>query len=151
MQRTRNRLFALNTVEVAVPVVLAVVFGVVALAFLAPGANVGIPSSDANTIRIYSSVPMDKFASIVHGAQMAFDEVNYQVGKYQMASDGVTRQQVGNYRIDFVPLNDAPTLNGKWAADVELANARRAAEDQDAMAYIGTYNSGAAKVSIPVL
>jgi branched-chain amino acid transport system substrate-binding protein len=36
-------------------------------------------------------------------------------------------------------------------ADVELANARRAAADPDAMVYIGTYNSGAAKISIPVL
>src|SRR5437867_307559 len=132
----RTRSIALNTIEVVVPVGLALLLGVVALAFLAPGANVGIPSSDQGTIRIYSSVPMNKFASIVHGAQMALDEVNY---------------RVGDYRIDYLPLNDAPTLDGKWDAEVELANARRAAEDPDAMLYIGTYNSGAAKVSIPVL
>jgi branched-chain amino acid transport system substrate-binding protein len=134
----RNRLFGLNTIEVAVPVIVALILGVAALAFLAPNATGGTPASDQTTIRIYSSVPMGSFTSIVHGAQMAFEEVNY---------------QVGNYRIDYVPLNDAPTLkpDDNWKADIELANARRAAEDPDAMAYIGTYNSGAAKISIPVL
>src|SRR5215216_2773201 len=122
----RTRPFALNTVELAAPVVLALLVGVAALAFLSPGANVGLPSTDPGVIRIYSSVPMNSFASIVHGAQMAFEEVNY---------------RAGDYRIDYVPLNDAAALDENWNADVELANARRAAEDPDAMAYIGTYNS----------
>jgi branched-chain amino acid transport system substrate-binding protein len=59
--------------------------------------------------------------------------------------------QAGGYKIDLVPLNGAKEVDGKWNADVELANARRAAADPDAMVYIGTYNSGAAKISIPVL
>ena len=53
-----------------------------------------------------------------------------------------------------MPLSDAKLQdNGsyKWDPDVELANARRAVDDPDAMVYIGTYNSGAAKISIPVL
>ena len=82
---------------------------------------------------------MDKFASIAHGAQMAVDEAGGEAGKF---------------RIEYVPLtDDKQQADGSyhWDADVELANARRAAADPDAMAYIGTYNSGAAKISIPVL
>lgn len=125
----------LSTAEIIVPAVAALILGVAALLFLSPIFGQG-HSADPGVIRIYSSVPMNQFASIVHGAQMAFDEAG---GK------------AGDFRLDFVPLNDAPTVNGHWSADVELANARRAVEDLDAMVYIGTYNSGAAKISIPVL
>jgi branched-chain amino acid transport system substrate-binding protein len=62
--------------------------------------------------------------------------------------------RAGDFRIEFVPLDDAKEIepdNWNWQPDIELANARQAAEDPDAMVYIGTYNSGAAKISIPVL
>jgi branched-chain amino acid transport system substrate-binding protein len=134
----RNRSFALNTIEVIVPVVLAVVLGVAALLFLTPVFGQG-RSSDPGVIRIYSSVPSPDYDSIVHGIQMALGE---------------NGSHVGSFKIDYVPLNGAAQRadgSFKWNPDVELANARRAAEDPDAMLYIGTYNSGAAKVSIPVL
>src|SRR6266566_566040 len=134
----RNRSFALNTIEVILPVVLAVVLGLGALLFLTPVFGQG-HSSDPGVIRIYSSVPRPDYDSMVHGIQMALDEVG---------------GQVGSFKIDYVPLNDAvqdQDKNWKWNTDVELANARRAAEDPDTMVYIGTYNSGAAKISIPVL
>jgi branched-chain amino acid transport system substrate-binding protein len=131
----RLRAFALNTAEVLVPVALALVLAVVIWVALTPGLRLG-GGSESGTIRIYASVPLNKFASITHGAQMAIEE----------AGGGA-----GGYHIDFVPLNDASVVDGKWNADVELANARRAAADPDAMVYIGTYNSGAAKISIPVL
>jgi len=118
--------------------VVALVIGLIMLLWLSGGVNAfgSGGKGDSGVIRIYSSVPMNELASIVHGAQMAFEEANY---------------QAGGFKLDFVPLNDAPTINGHWDAGVELDNARRAVEDPDAMAYIGTYNSGAAKVSIPVL
>jgi branched-chain amino acid transport system substrate-binding protein len=131
----RNRSFAANTIEVILPVALALLLGLGAFLFLTPVFGQG-HQADSGVIRIYSSVPMNQFASITHGVQMAIDEVN---------------GRVGDYKIDYVPLNDAATIGGKWDAGVELANARRAVEDPDAMVYIGTYNSGAAKVSIPVL
>ncbi|HEX9989418.1 MAG TPA: branched-chain amino acid ABC transporter substrate-binding protein [Chloroflexia bacterium] len=124
-----------NTVEVVLPMALALAVGVALLFLLAPGLGFG-KTADAGVIRIYSSVPMNGFASITHGVQMALDEAG---------------GRAGNFRIDYVPLNGAKEIGGKWDAEVELANARRAAEDPDAMIYIGTYNSGAAKISIPVL
>ncbi|MEO8285918.1 MAG: branched-chain amino acid ABC transporter substrate-binding protein [Chloroflexota bacterium] len=134
----RNRSFALNTLEVIVPVVLAVVLGVGTFLLLTPLFGQA-KSAQSGVIRIYSSVPMPGYDSIVHGIQMALVENN---------------SQAGSFRIEYVPLNDAlvdKDGNSKWNPDVELANARRAVEDPDAMIYIGTYNSGAAKISIPVL
>ncbi|MGI8587738.1 MAG: branched-chain amino acid ABC transporter substrate-binding protein [Chloroflexia bacterium] len=126
-----------NLVRAAVPVVIAAIIGVVLLVLLAPPSfgNAG----DPQVVRIYASVPLHSFASIVHGAQMAIDE---------------TGGRIGNFKLDFVPLTDdklRPDRTYHWDTDVELANARRAAADTDAVAYIGTYNSGAAKISIPVL
>jgi branched-chain amino acid transport system substrate-binding protein len=59
--------------------------------------------------------------------------------------------KIGNFTIDFVPLDDATAAAGKWDADQEKANANKAANDADAMLYLGTFNSGAAKISIPIL
>lgn len=134
----RPRSLRFNTVEVVLPVALALVVGVGLLFLLAPGLGFG-KTADPGVIRIYSSVPMPSFDSITHGVQMALDEAG---------------GRAGNFRIDYVPLNDAERDtegNLRWRPELELANARRAAEDPDAMVYIGTYNSGAAKISIPVL
>ena len=138
----RNRLFALNTVEVALPVILAVILGIGAIAFLSPETRAGGTSAGPDTVRIYSSLPLPNYDSMVHGIQMALEEASSKAGSN------------GQFKVEYVSLNDATERadgSVKWDADVELANARRAAEDPDAMVYIGTYNSGAAKISIPVL
>ena len=48
-------------------------------------------------------------------------------------------------------LDDATASAGDWTATAETANANKAIRDPDVMAYIGTYNSGAAKISMPML
>lgn len=134
----RNRSFSFTALEVVVPLALAVALGLGLFLVFTPGLGFG-KSADPQVVRIYSSVPQPSYDSMVHGIQMAIDESN---------------GRAGDFRIEYVPLNDAVAQadgSVKWDAGVELANARRAAEDPDAMAYIGTYNSGAAKISIPVL
>lgn len=98
-------------------------------------------SGNTSTIRIVSSLPRTGSAraqtdTIVNGIQMAFDEVQ---GK------------VGAYKIDYLDLDDATAAAGKWTAEAETANANRAVKDPNVMVYIGTYNSGAAKISMPIL
>ena len=44
-----------------------------------------------------------------------------------------------------------PRPKGSWAAEAEENNARKAVADPNVMVYIGPYNSGAAKISIPIL
>jgi branched-chain amino acid transport system substrate-binding protein len=57
---------------------------------------------------------------------------------------------VAGYKIEVVNLDDASPVTGSWDGTVEAENAQKAIADADAMVYIGTYNSGAAKVSMPI-
>jgi len=57
---------------------------------------------------------------------------------------------VAGYCLEVVNLDDASPQTGKWDGAVEAENANKAVGDPLAIVYIGTYNSGAAKVSIPI-
>lgn len=109
-----------------------------------PGGTANTPAtqkSSGKTIRIYSSLPRTGSAkaqtdTIVNGIRLALEEIDSKVGEFE---------------IQYVDLDDATASAGQWTIDAETANAERAASDTDCMVYIGTYNSGAAKVSIPIL
>jgi branched-chain amino acid transport system substrate-binding protein len=57
---------------------------------------------------------------------------------------------MAGYKVDIVNLDDASPVTGSWDGTVEAENAQKAIADPDAMVYIATYNSGAAKVSMPI-
>ncbi len=96
---------------------------------------------DPNTIKIVSSLPKTGTAkgqttSINNGIKMALEEVDY---------------KVGNFKLKFDDLDDAVATTGNWDGAAETNNANMAASDPDTMVYIGTYNSGAAKIAMPIL
>ncbi|MBC8114036.1 MAG: branched-chain amino acid ABC transporter substrate-binding protein, partial [Candidatus Saccharimonas sp.] len=98
-------------------------------------------SGHPNTIKIVSSLPRTGSAkqqtdTIVNGIKMAIDEVGAKVGEFS---------------IEYLDLDDATASAGQWTAEAETANADQAVKDNDVMVYIGTYNSGAAKISMPIL
>lgn len=98
-------------------------------------------ADDPLAIRLVSSLPRTGSAkgqtdTIVNGIRLALEEVDYQVGEFHL------------YYSD---LDDATAAAGQWTPDAETSNALRAAGDPNVMVYIGTYNSGAAKVSMPIL
>jgi branched-chain amino acid transport system substrate-binding protein len=107
----------------------------------APAASSTPSGGTADLIRIVSSLPRTGSArqqtdTIVNGIRMAIDEAG---GK------------VGDFRIEYLDLDDATASAGQWTAEAETANAEQAVKDPDVMVYIGTYNSGAAKISMPIL
>jgi branched-chain amino acid transport system substrate-binding protein len=57
----------------------------------------------------------------------------------------------GQFSIEYRDLDDATAAKGQWDEATEASNANKAAADPDVMVYIGTFNSGAAKISIPIL
>lgn len=57
----------------------------------------------------------------------------------------------GQFTIEYQDLDDATAAAGQWDPGQEASNANKAAADPDVMVYIGTFNSGAAKISIPIL
>src|ERR671937_292590 len=106
-----------------------------------PSPAVAAGSGLTGTIKIVSSLPRTGSSkgqtdTIVNSFKMALDEV---------------QNRVGGATITYQDLDDATAAKGAWDAAQEAQNANQALNDPDVMVYIGTFNSGAAKVSIPIL
>ncbi|MGH7268121.1 MAG: branched-chain amino acid ABC transporter substrate-binding protein [Candidatus Rokuibacteriota bacterium] len=91
-------------------------------------------------LRLYTSWPMQgamipEGTGMKNGVDMAVAEIG---------------GAVAGYCLEVVNLDDASPLTGKWDGAVEAENANKAVSDPLAIVYIATYNSGAAKVSIPI-
>ena len=96
--------------------------------------------SSSSEIHVYSSLPRQGTNT---------EQTNTLVEQIKATLDG---QKIGNFTIKYFDLDDSSAANnGDWDGTVEQANANKVVADPDAMAYIGTYNSGAAKLSIPIL
>jgi len=96
---------------------------------------------DPQLIRIISSFPRTGSArqqtdTIVNGIKMAVQEAN---------------DRVDDFKIDYQDRDDATASAGEWTPELETSNAKAAIADPDCMVYIGPYNSGAAKISMPIL
>ncbi|MFO0874447.1 MAG: branched-chain amino acid ABC transporter substrate-binding protein [Phycisphaerales bacterium] len=109
----------------------------------APAASASAPvaGGDGKVIKLVSSLPRTGSANaqtgtIVNGIRMAIDELG---GK------------VGDFTIVYEDWDDASPQRGNWDPSVEAQNADKAVKDADVMGYIGTFNSGAAKISMPKL
>ena len=107
--------------------------------------SVPVATGNGSTLRFYSSLPLTgsgapQSRSIVDAIKLAIEQ-NTDGGKI---CDG-------KFTIDYVSLDDATAAAGEWDAAQEQANANKAVGDPEAVVYIGTFNSGAAKVSIPIL
>jgi branched-chain amino acid transport system substrate-binding protein len=99
------------------------------------------PSGGANTIDIYSSLPLQGSSSaqtnpMVNGIKLALAQAG---GK------------AGQWTVNYQSLDDSTAAAGKWDPGQTAANARKVATDPKAVYYIGEFNSGASEVSIPIL
>jgi branched-chain amino acid transport system substrate-binding protein len=99
------------------------------------------PSAEGDTLHIYSSMPLQgaqrpNTTDLVRGAQLALKQHG---GK------------AGGFAIDYTSLDDSTAQAGAWTPEQTSANARKVAQDDAAVAYIGEFNSGASAISIPIL
>ena len=93
--------------------------------------------ANPSVVFVYVSLPLKvqrNSGAIVNGVKQAFDEID---------------NHVGNTEIKLNIVNDGDDA-GQWLTDKELQIATDAANDPLTVAYIGPYNSGAAKISIPI-
>jgi branched-chain amino acid transport system substrate-binding protein len=93
------------------------------------------------TLNVYSSLPLQgasrpQTTAMVEGIRLALEQAN---GK------------AGEYTIKYTSLDDSTAQAGTWTPEAASANARRVAQDDSAIAYIGEFNSGASAISIPIL
>lgn len=121
------------------------VFSLLMVASLVLVACGGTASTGPETVRIYSSLPLTgssagQTTTIVNAINLAIE---------QKTNGGLVCD--GKIKIDYQSLDDATAAAGKWDAAQEQTNANKAVADADTVIYIGTFNSGAARVSIPIL
>src|SRR5918995_6044309 len=92
------------------------------------------PSS--NEIHVYSSLPRQGTNT---------EQTNTLVEQIRNTLENKT---VGNYTIKYTDLDDSSAAaGGDWDGAVAQQNANTAANDPDAMIFLGHYNSGAAKLT----
>jgi branched-chain amino acid transport system substrate-binding protein len=93
------------------------------------------------TLTIYSSFPFQGAprsisTSTANGIRLALRQVRHRAGEFELR---------------YVSLDDSTVQAGNWTPEATAANARKAAQDDAAIAYIGDFNSGATAISLPIL
>jgi branched-chain amino acid transport system substrate-binding protein len=92
------------------------------------------------TLTVYSSLPLQgasrpQSEDVIRGIELALKQKG---------------NKCGDSSIKYESLDDATAAAGKWEAGQTSANARKVAQDDSAIAYIGEFNSGASAISIPI-
>jgi branched-chain amino acid transport system substrate-binding protein len=126
--------------------VLSCIFAALALGVTACGGDDddegdGGGAAAGEELTIYSSLPLQgaqriQSKAIVNGAKLALEQAG---GK------------VGNFTIKYESLDDSTAQAGSWTPEAASANARKAAQDESTIAYLGEFNSGASAITIPIL
>jgi branched-chain amino acid transport system substrate-binding protein len=94
-----------------------------------------------DTVKVYSSLPLQgasrpQTTALVDGIKLALEQAGNKAG-------GVT--------VEYEALDDSTAQVGSWTPEATSSNARKAAQDDSAVAYIGEFNSGASAISMPIL
>lgn len=97
----------------------------------------------AITLKIVSSLPLTGSArpqslAIVNGAQLRVEQAKGKACN-------------GQYKVIYESWDGASEALGKWDPELETRNATNAVNDKSVIAYLGTFNSGAAEISMPIL
>jgi branched-chain amino acid transport system substrate-binding protein len=95
---------------------------------------------EAQTVKIVSDLPLQG-SSAAQTAQMN-DAI-----KLYLTEIG---NKVGNYTIEFEAFDDSTAAKGAWDEATCSANARKYVEDESIIGVIGTFNSGCAKLEVPI-
>ena len=95
-----------------------------------------------DTLTIYSSLPLQgtskgQSEAVISGERLALEQAGGKVGKY---------------KINYVSLDDSTAQNPGTADEAQTGqNARKAVQDKTTIFYLGEFNSGGTKVSLPIL
>jgi branched-chain amino acid transport system substrate-binding protein len=97
--------------------------------------------SGGGSVNVYSSLPLqgaskDQTGAMVQGIRLALEEAG---GK------------AGGFTVNYQSLDDSTAQAGNWDPGQVAQNARKVAQDDKAVYYIGEFNSGASAISIPIL
>ena len=105
------------------------------------GGGGGGEGKSSGEVTVYSSLPLQgasrpQTTAMVNGIKLALQQAN---------------NKAGDFTIKYQSLDDSTAQAGSWTPEATSANARKAAQDDSAVAYIGEFNSGASAISMPIL
>jgi branched-chain amino acid transport system substrate-binding protein len=106
------------------------------------GGSSGGTGISGNSLTIYSSLPLQgtskgQSEAVISGEKLALKQAGGKVGKYT---------------IKYVSLDDSTAQNPGTADEAQTGqNARKAVTDKTTIFYLGEFNSGGTKVSLPIL
>ena len=94
-----------------------------------------------SSVNVYSSLPLQgasrpQTTAMVEGIKLALEQ---------------NKGKAGQTTVKYTSLDDSTAQAGTWTPEATSANARKVAQDDAAVAYIGEFNSGASAISIPIL
>jgi branched-chain amino acid transport system substrate-binding protein len=98
-------------------------------------------SSGGKTLKIVSDLPLQ-------GSSSAQTETMVNAIKLYLEQQS---NKAGDYTITFESFDDATAAKGAWDEATCAANARKYVEDESVVGVIGTFNSGCAKIEVPIL
>ncbi len=115
--------------------------GLFALILASTSASRAWADTETISVKIVSSLPRTgssntQSTSIVNGIKLAIDDHSRLTSTPKIV-------------VEYEDWDDASPERGAWDPALEAANADRAVKDPKVVAYIGPYNSGAAKISLP--
>jgi branched-chain amino acid transport system substrate-binding protein len=93
------------------------------------------------TLNVYSSLPLQ-------GASRPQSEDVIKGEKLALKQRG---NKAGDFKTNYISLDDATAAAGAWDPGATTSNARKVAQDKNAIALIGEFNSGASVLSIPIM
>jgi len=118
---------------------LAAAFAAATLGATGCGGVSGAAGSQSDELTIYSSLPLQGpqgtiSTQLIDGEKLALHD-----------ADG----HVGPFRVGYVSLDDSNPQTGEWEPGLTAANAKTAADEPNAIAFLGDYDSAATAVSLP--
>ncbi len=105
------------------------------------GGDTTAEGGGGGSVNIYSSLPLQgaseaQTKALVQGIELALEQAG---------------NKAGNISVKYQSLDDSTAQAGTWTPEATSANARKVAQDDKAVAYIGEFNSGASAISMPIL
>ncbi|MGZ4666329.1 MAG: ABC transporter substrate-binding protein, partial [Frankiaceae bacterium] len=121
--------------------IIIVIAALASVVLAAVGCGDGQASTNAQTVDVYSSLPLQGATGVqgnayVNGIRLALEQAG---GK------------AGQWTVNYTSLDDSTAAAGKWDPGQTAANARKVATDSKAVYYIGEFNTDASKISMPIL
>lgn len=105
----------------------------------------GVSAQEGQTVKVYTSWPLTGGTQAI--GQSMLNAVNLALEHYLADHEGMGP---AGLVVEVVPLDDASPTSGAWDGQIEAENAQRCVNDPECLVYMGTYNSGAAAVSMPI-